>query len=154
MYGLPEGGRVLLTRVYAACVSHNNIPLNCISWTCDTNTWMGAGGNRLSGDWHRKWEPLFSKRQVCGINKRKEIQNGEWRILLNSPIQPADLDLDRTGLDESKRWIGRVDTLMLTVTFYTLLVLQTKRYFFDSIGERRTAKQYIEQKKWLNFSTL
>jgi len=120
----------------------------------DTNTWIGAGGNRLSGDWHRKWEPLFSTRQVRGINKRKEIQNGEWRILLNNPIQPADLDLDGTGLDESKHWMRKADALMLTLTFYTLLVLQTKRYLFGSIGERPTAKQYMEQKKWLNFFTL
>jgi hypothetical protein len=124
-------------------VSQNSIPLNCISSTCDTNTWMGAGGNRLSGDRQRNWEPLFSMRQVRGIKKRKEIQTGEWRRLLKSPIQPAGLDLDGTGLDESKCWIRRVDTLMLTLTVYTLLVLQTKRYLFGSTGERWIVKQFV-----------
>lgn len=52
---------------------------------------------------------------------------------MKSPIKPADLDLDGIGLDESKCWIGRADTLILTV--YTLPVLQTKIYLFGSIGE-------------------
>ena len=45
---------------------------------------------------------------------------------MKSPVEPADLDLDGTGLDESKCWIGRAGTLMLSMTVYTLLVLQTK----------------------------
>jgi hypothetical protein len=73
------------------------------------------------------------------------------QISEESPTQPAHMDLDGTGLDESKRWIGRADTLMLTLTVYTLLVLQTRRYLFGSIGERRIAKQYTEKKKVTTF---
>jgi len=154
VYGLLEDGRVLLTHVEVnmsvccLCIS-KSITLKCISWTCEWGL-----GNRLSGDRQRNWEPLFSMRQVCGINKRKEIRTGEWHRLLKSSIQPSDLDLDGTGLDESKCWTGRADTLMLTITVYNLLVLQTKRYLFGSTGERWIAKQYMEQKKWLNFFTL